>query len=200
MSNKEKIQRLAVLAVLAAITVIVSFIPLKTLGLEITFSMVPVAIGAVLYGAAGGAVLGAVFGVTSFLQCLGYSPFGAALLGINPIFTFLVCVPTRILAGLLAGMLFGALKKSRKRDTPALLAAAVAAPFLNTLFFMSALVAFFYNTDYISGYADALGASNPVSFIILFVGINGLVEIICGFAVAFPVSKALNKFVKSSLK
>lgn len=200
MSNKEKIQRLAVLSVLAAITVIVSFIPLKTLGLEITFSMVPVAIGAVLYGAAGGAVLGAVFGVTSFLQCLGYSPFGAALLGINPIFTFLVCVPTRILAGLLAGMLFGALKKSRKRDTPALLAAAVAAPFLNTLFFMSALVAFFYNTDYISGYADALGASNPVSFIILFVGINGLVEIICGFAVAFPVSKALNKFVKSSLK
>lgn len=200
MSNKEKIQRLAVLSVLAAITVIVSFIPLKTLGLEITFSMVPVAIGAVLYGAAGGAVLGAVFGVTSFLQCLGYSPFGAALLGINPIFTFLVCVPTRILAGLLAGILFGALKKSRKRDTPALLAAAVAAPFLNTLFFMSALVAFFYNTDYISGYADALGASNPVSFIILFVGINGLVEIICGFAVAFPVSKALNKFVKSSLK
>ncbi len=200
MSNKEKIQRLAVLSVLAAITVIVSFIPLKTLGLEITFSMVPVAIGAVLYGAAGGAVLGAVFGVTSFLQCLGYSPFGAALLGINPIFTFLVCVPTRILAGLLAGMLFGALKKSRKRDTPAMLAAAVAAPFLNTLFFMSALVAFFYNTDYISGYADALGASNPVSFIILFVGINGLVEIICGFAVAFPVSKALNKFVKSSLK
>lgn len=200
MSNKEKIQRLAVLSVLAAVTVIVSFIPLKTLGLEITFSMVPVAIGAVLYGAAGGAVLGAVFGVTSFLQCLGYSPFGAALLGINPIFTFLVCVPTRILAGLLAGMLFGALKKSCKRDTPALLAATVAAPFLNTLFFMSALVAFFYNTDYISGFADALGASNPVSFIILFVGINGLVEIICGFAVAFPVSKALNKFVKSSLK
>lgn len=200
MSNKEKIQRLAVLAVLAAVTVIVSFIPLKTLGLEITFSMVPVAIGAVLYGAAGGAVLGAVFGVTSFLQCLGYSQFGAALLGINPIFTFLVCVPTRILAGLLAGMLFGALKKSCKRDSPALLAATVTAPFLNTLFFMSALVAFFYNTDYISGFADALGASNPVSFIILFVGINGLVEIICGFAVAFPVSKALNKFVKSSLK
>lgn len=195
-TKKQKIQKLTVLSVLAAITVIVSFLPLKTLGLEITFTMIPVAIGAVLYGPSGGAVLGGVFGTVSFLQCLGYSSFGAALLGINPFLTFIVCVPTRLLAGLLAGAIASALKKSCRSNTPALLAASLAAPVFNTLFFMSTLVIFFYRTELIQSFAEQLGAANPFIFVILFVGINGLVEIICGFAVAFPCSKALAKYLK----
>ncbi len=196
MSNRKKIQKLTVLSVLAAITAIVAFVPLKTLGLEITFTMIPVAIGAILYGPSGGAVLGAVFGAVSFLQCLGYSPFGAALLAINPVFTFIVCVPTRILAGLLAGLIYKALKAGCKSDIPALLTASLAAPLLNTVFFMSSLVLFFYRTDYIQGFVSAMGAANPIMFILLFVGINGLVEIICGFAVAFPAAKAISKYLK----
>lgn len=195
-TKKQKIQKLTVLSVLAAITVIVSFLPLKTLGLEITFTMIPVAIGAVLYGPSGGAVLGGVFGAVSFLKCLGYSSFGAALLGINPFLTFIVCVPTRLLAGLLAGAIASALKKSCRSNTPALLAASLAAPVFNTLFFMSTLVIFFYRTELIQSFAEQLGAANPFIFVILFVGINGLVEIICGFAVAFPCSKALAKYLK----
>ncbi|HCD81411.1 MAG TPA: ECF transporter S component [Ruminococcaceae bacterium] len=196
MSNRKKIQKLTVLSVLAAITAIVAFVPLKTLGLEITFTMIPVAIGAILYGPSGGAVLGAVFGAVSFLQCLGYSHFGAALFAINPVFTFIVCVPTRILAGLLAGFIYKALKAGCKSDIPALLTASLAAPLLNTVFFMSSLVLFFYRTDYIQGFVSAMGAANPIMFILLFVGINGLVEIICGFAVAFPAAKAISKYLK----
>lgn len=196
MSNRKRIQKLTVLSVLAAITAIVAFVPLKTLGLEITFTMIPVAIGAILYGPSGGAVLGAVFGVVSFLQCLGYSHFGAALFAINPVFTFIVCVPTRILAGLLAGFIYKALKAGCKSDIPALLTASLAAPLLNTVFFMSSLVLFFYRTDYIQGFVNAMGAANPIMFILLFVGINGLVEIICGFAVAFPAAKAISKYLK----
>lgn len=196
MSNRKKIQKLTVLSVLAAITAIVAFVPLKTLGLEITFTMIPVAIGAILYGPSGGAVLGAVFGAVSFLQCLGYSHFGAALLAINPVFTFIVCVPTRILAGLLAGLIYKALNAGCKSNIPALLTASLAAPLLNTVFFMSSLVLFFYRTDYIQGFVSAMGAVNPIMFILLFVGINGLVEIICGFAVAFPAAKAISKYLK----
>lgn len=196
MSNRKKIQKLTVLSVLASITAIVAFVPLKTLGLEITFTMIPVAIGAILYGPSGGAVLGAVFGAVSFLQCLGYSHFGAALLAINPVFTFIVCVPTRILAGLLAGLIYKALKAGCKSNIPALLTASLAAPLLNTVFFMSSLVLFFYRTDYIQGFVSAMGAANPIMFILLFVGINGLVEIICGFAVAFPAAKAISKYLK----
>lgn len=195
-TKQQKIRKLTVLSVLAALTAIVSFLPLKTLGLEITFSMIPVAVGAILYGPSGGAVLGGVFGLVSFLQCLGYSPFGAALLGINPLLTLIVCLPTRILAGFLAGVIYQALCKAVKSDIPALLSASLAAPLFNTLFFMTALVLCFYNTELIKGFVAQLGASNPFTFVILFVGINGLVEIICGFVVAFPCAKALSKYLK----
>ncbi len=196
MSNHERTQRLALLAILSAITAIVSFLPLKTLGLEITFSMVPVAMAGILAGPSGGAIVGGVFGVVSFLQCLGYSPFGAALLAINPFFTFLVCVPTRVLAGFLPGLLCKAMKKAFRSDILPLLAASLAAPVCNTAFFMSTLVLCFYQTEFIQGFVEAVGAANPLVFVLLFVGINGLVEILCGFAIAFPCSKALSVFLK----
>ncbi len=191
----DKVRRLTLNAVLAAIVAVVSFLPLRTLGLEITFSMVPVAIGAIVLGPASGAFLGGVFGVVSFLQCLGYSSFGAALFAINPVFTFLTCVPTRILAGMLAGLIFRAVPK-KKSDSAATATAAVCAPILNTLFFMGTLTVCFYNTEYIQGFAELLNATNPINFILLFVGINGIVEIICGFALALPISKVIRRVVK----
>ena len=58
MSNsKTKVEQLTVTAILSAIVIIVSFLPLKTMGLEISFAMVPVAVGAILYGPSVGAVL-----------------------------------------------------------------------------------------------------------------------------------------------
>lgn len=191
----DKVRRLTLNAVLAAIVAVVSFLPLRTLGLEITFSMIPVAIGAIVLGPASGAFLGGVFGVVSFLQCLGYSSFGAALFAINPVFTFLTCVPTRILAGMLAGLIFRAVPK-KKSDSAATATAAVCAPILNTLFFMGTLTVCFYNTEYIQGFAELLNATNPINFILLFVGINGIVEIICGFALALPISKVIRRVVK----
>lgn len=83
------------MALLVAIILIMAFTPIgyiRTAGLEITLIVVPVAVGAVTLGPAAGAILGGVFGVTSFIQCFGMSPFGAALLGINGFLTFLVCV------------------------------------------------------------------------------------------------------------
>ncbi len=192
-TRKQKTQQLAFLGVLSALTVVISFLPIKTLGLEITLSMVPVAIAATLYGPVAGAMLGGVFGVTSFLQCLGYSPFGAMLLSISPWLTALVCIPTRILAGALAGVLSSAFSKNK---TLSGVLGSVAAPVLNTVFFMGTMCLCFYNTDYIQGFVAALGAANPISFILLFVGINGLVEIIAGIAIAYPASIAVRKAVR----
>lgn len=185
------------LAILAAITAVVAFLPVRTLGLEITLSMVPVAVGAAVLGPSAGAFLGAVFGITSFLQCLGYSPFGAVLLGISPFLCILVCIPTRILAGYLAGVFYSLLSKSGHPKIGQL-AACISAPVFNTLFFMTALVLCFYNTEYIQGFVTALGAANPFMFVVLFVGINGLVEIAAGIILAFPVTKALSVISRRS--
>ncbi len=182
-------------AILAALTAIVAFLPIRTLGLEITLAMVPVAVAASTLGKKGGLTVGTVFGIVSFIQCFGYSPFGAALLGINPYLTFLVCVPTRMLAGFIAGVLCDVIKKT-KMPRFAGFVSCVTAPVLNTVFFMSALVLCFYSTEFIQGFVSTLGAANPITFILLFVGINGLVEIVAGIIVAFPVSIAVVSAVK----
>ena len=109
MNRSSRTVKLVEMALLVAIILILAFTPLgyiKTLGLEITLIVVPVTIGAIILGPLGGAVLGAVFGITSFIQCFGMSPFGAVLLGINPFGTFVVCVVSRILMGWLTGLIY----------------------------------------------------------------------------------------------
>ena len=102
-------QTLVRLALLAAIELVLAYTPLgyfRTAGLEISFLMIPVTLGAILLGPTCGAILGGIFGLTSFGTCFGSSAFGAALLAINPALTFIVCVPTRILAGWLTGPIY----------------------------------------------------------------------------------------------
>jgi uncharacterized membrane protein len=190
--------KMAQMAILIAVVLIMAFTPLgylKTAGLEISLITIPVAIGAMVIGPGAGAVLGAVFGLTSFYQCFGMSAFGAVLLGINPLYTFLVCVPTRILMGYLAGILFKVFIKVDKGNTICYFVGGFMTAFLNTLFFMSMLILFFWNTDYIQG-MNAAGA-NAFMFVIAFVGINGVVEWIATTVAGGIVSKAVAKIAKN---
>lgn len=192
--SMSKTQRLTFLAALSAIIILMAFTPLgylRTAGLEITFIVLPVAIGAVVMKPLDSAILGAVFGITSFIQCFGMSPFGASLLSINWFYTFIVCFVPRVLAGWLGGLIFSALSKIDKTKFVSYAVTCLAIPLLNTLFFMSALVLCFFNTEYIQGVMSALGATNVLTFVIAFVGINGLVEAIVCFIAGTAISKAL---------
>ena len=189
--------KMAQMAILIAVVLIMAFTPLgylKTAGLEISLITIPVAIGAMVIGPGAGAVLGAVFGATSFYQCFGMSPFGAMLLSINPFLTFLVCVPTRILTGYLAGVLFKAFIKFDKKNVVCYFLGGLVTAMLNTIFFMGVLVLGFWGTDYIQGLA---GGNGVMLFIILFVGINGVVEWIATTVVGGIVSKAVAKIAKN---
>lgn len=202
-NNSVKIRKMVILAMLTAVILIMTFTPLGYLKLpfvEISFLMLPVALGAILLGPVAGAILGTVFGITSFIQCFGASALGVMLLSINPFLTFLVCVPTRILAGWLTGLVFQAIYRAEaKREKKHLLsfgAASLCAPIFNTLFFMGTLTACFYQTDYIQGFVKTLGAANPIMFIILFAGINAAVEIAVGFLVGSVITKAVYNVVQ----
>lgn len=191
------------MALLIAIILIMAFTPIgyiRTLGLEITLIVVPVAVGAITLGPAAGAVLGGVFGITSFIQCFGMSPFGAVLLGINPVFTFIVCVFSRILMGWLTGLLYQAFLRCNPLKKVSVVLANLCCPLLNTLFFMGMLTLFFYQTEYVQGIAEGLGAGNPLVFILLFVGVNGVVEAAACFVVGSAISQALKKVVKRGSK
>ncbi|MBR4059648.1 MAG: ECF transporter S component [Lachnospiraceae bacterium] len=189
---------MAQMAILIAVVLIMAFTPLgylKTVGLEISLITIPVAIGAMVIGPGAGAVLGAVFGLTSFYQCFGMSQFGAMLLSINPLYTFFVCVPTRILMGYLAGVLFKVFIKADNSNTICYFVGGFMTAFLNTLFFMGTLILFFWNTEYIQS-LNAAGA-NALMFVVAFVGINGVVEWIATTIVGGIVSKAVAKIAKN---
>ena len=156
-----------------------TFTPLgyiKTMGLEITLLHIPVILGAALTGPAGGMVLGAVFGFTSFFQCFGLSTFGTTLFSINPAGTFIVCVIPRILLGLVAAYIYRGFDHLTGKWSGTITGAL--ATICHTAMFMVTLAIFFYTSDYLQGFAAMMGTTNVFAFIIAFVGLQGLLEII----------------------
>ena len=184
------------MALLVAIILLMAFTPIgyiRTAGLEITLIVVPVAVGAVTLGPAAGAILGAVFGITSFIQCFGMSPFGAALLSINPVLTFLVCVPTRVLEGWLTGLIYRGLRRTKLPSDVSVTIASLCCPLLNTAFFMGALVTLFRGTM-----QEQYGMTRVIPFIAMFVGVNGVIEAVVCFVVGAAVAIALRRALRYS--
>lgn len=194
--------KLTQLALLTAIILLMAFTPIgyiKTFGLEISLIVIPVTIGAIVLGPAAGAFLGGVFGITSFIQCFGLSAFGVALLAINPVATFITCLIPRILMGWITGLIFMGLRKSGLKET-AYPIASLLGPVLNTVLFMTSLLAFFYNSDFIQGVADSFGSKNIFQFVIAMVGINGLVEAGTCLIIGAAIARALDAFVKRNTR
>lgn len=188
-----KPRQLTVLGLLTAILLLMAYTPLGYLNvgpLAITFNVIPVALAAVALGPAGGAAAGAVFGLTSFLQCLGVggaSPLGVILFEINPVFTFILCMLPRFLDGLLLGYIFRAAKKTIGAR-PGFFITGFCSAFLNTVFFMSALLILFGSTDYMQ---NLIGGQNLLLFVCTFVGINAVCEMIASTVLTGAVGYAL---------
>ena len=185
---------LVLLAMLSAILLVMSFTPLGYLNigpLAISLNMIPVAIGAVALGPGGGAFLGAVFGITSCLQCVGIggtSAMGMILFEISPILTILQRFVTRVLAGMLTGFIYKGLHKAKFSLAP--YAAGLCAALLNTVLFMAALVLLFSHTEYLQ---NLIAGRNILVFVVSFVGINAAVELLAATVIVGAVCKALEK-------
>ncbi len=187
--------RMTRLAILVALELIMAYTPLgyfRTAGLEITFLMIPVVIGAIILGPAEGAILGGIFGLTSFGTCFGASTFGGSLLAINPFFTFVTCFFPRLLAGLLCGYLFRALHKVDRTKLLSFGAASLGGALLNTFFFMTTLMLSFGSTPFIQ---EMMAGMNVIPFVLAFVGLQGLLEAVVCFIAGTAISKALQHFL-----
>ncbi|MCC8067953.1 MAG: ECF transporter S component [Clostridiales bacterium] len=194
-NTKFNTSQLVILGLMTAILLLMAYTPLGYLNigpLAITFNVIPVAIAAITLGPVGGAVTGAVFGLTSFLQCIGIggtSAMGAMLFGINPILAFIQRFVPRLLDGLLLGYIFRASRKMINTSAACFITGFCSA-FLNTLFFMSALVLLFGNTEYMQG---LMGGKNVIAFICGFVGVNAVCEMISSTIITGAVGIALYK-------
>ena len=190
-----RILRLTQLSVLVALLLIFGFTNIgyiKIGVIEITLNIIPVAIGAIVLGPSAGAICGAVFGLTSFWQAVsGMSAFGAMLVNVSPILTFILCFVPRILEGLLTGLIFKGLSKISKNNSLPCAVSGLACPVLNTLMFVGLFILLFGQTDVFASLYGQSAASNIVAFFAWFVGLNGVVEAIAGFVIATAISKAL---------
>lgn len=195
MEKNFKPKELTLMGLLAAVLLMMSFTPIGFLNigpLAITLNMIPVAVGAIVMGPKGGAILGAVFGITSFLQCIGIggtSAMGVILFEINPFFAFVQRFVPRFLMGLLTGYIYKFAKKALN-STAANYISGFFAAFLNTALFMTFLVVLFGNTDYMN---ELMGGKNVIVFICTFVGINAVFEMLVSTVLTGIIAKALEK-------
>ena len=103
----------------------------------------------------------------------------------------------RVLVGLCAGLIFAALRKAMpKNEKLCCFLGGLAAPVLNTVFFMGFLVLIFYNCEYVQNLANTLGAANAFMFIVLLVGVQAIFEWAICCVVAGAVSLPVRKYLK----
>lgn len=195
MKSKLTTKQLVLLGLLTAILLLMAYTPLGYLNigpLAITFNVIPVALAAVALGPMGGAIVGAVFGLTSFLQCIGVggtSAMGAVLFGINPFLAFIQRFIPRVLDGFLLGYIFRWVQKISNSYVSCFVTGFCSA-LLNTLFFMSALILLYGNTDYVQG---LMGGKNVIAFVCTFVGVNAVFEMLSSTILTGAVGTALIK-------
>lgn len=194
-TKKFNTSQLVILGLMTAILLLMAYTPLGYLNigpLAITFNVIPVAISAITLGPVGGAIAGAVFGMTSFLQCIGVggtSAMGAILFDINPVLAFIQRFIPRLMDGLLLGFIFKGVRKVSNVSAACMITGFCSA-FLNTVFFMTALVLLFGNSAYMQ---ELMGGKNIIAFICGFVGINAVFEMIASTIITGAVGMALYK-------
>lgn len=189
--------RLAVLAVILFLLEFTGVGYIKTPGIELTIMQVPVIVGAIILGPGAGAILGGLFGLTSFWQAVsGKSAFGLMLFNMNPLGAFLTTIPTRILMGLLCGIFFRFLKGRMKSQNLRYILSSLSGALLNTVFFMSMLMLFYYQSELFQGIAENLGSKNALLFVFAFVGVQGAIEAVVCAVLGTAITRAVSKSVR----
>ena len=170
MKNSLFVRKLVGTAILTAVVLSLQLVlgSVKLGPFNITFTLVPIILGAVLYGPLSAAFLGAVFGLTvCFSVISGNDAGGFVLFSQRPIITLLLCLVKSTAAGYLAGLF-------AKRKSPLYLSAAVA-PLVNTGIFILGLVVFFRDTLVLW----ANGEEAVMQFILFSIlGVNFLAELL----------------------
>lgn len=157
---------------------------------NITLVLIPIIVGAALYGYLAGAWLGLVFGVVVLLTDAG------AFLAVSVPGTIVTCILKGACAGLAAGFVYK--KLEAKNTTLAVFVAAVVAPVVNTGLFLIGCRLFFYDT--IKVWAEGAGYASAGAFMIGgFVGVNFIVELAINLALSMTIVRIIQIGKKMSV-
>ena len=103
---------------------------------QLNFSLIPIVLGALLYGAIAGGILGFANGVVVLIQVIigGGNPFYYAIWTMTPFLAALTCLVKATAAGFLAGWLFELIAK--KNVLVGVFTASAVVPVVNTTLFI----------------------------------------------------------------
>ncbi len=178
-TTRTSIEKLVGTALLTALVLLLQFFVVIPLGAyTITLTLVPIMLGAILYGPATGALLGGVFGVAVSIQVITgmAGAMSTAMLQLAPAITIAVCLLKGILAGLGTGWVYKLFQKARSNALGVILSA-VSCPLINTGIFVAALFLFYY--DLMVQYAADNTYASAIAFVFIgVVGLNFVVEFV----------------------
>lgn len=206
----KKTQELVLAALLIAIMLIMyrlpflGYIPLGFM--NATLMHIPVIIGSILLGPKKGALLGGVFGLTSFLKAtyepnltsFVFSPFYSLGDIHGNFYSLVVCFVPRILIGVAAYYVYHFIKKKfaqgKKSDYFALIGAGIAGSMTNTILVMNFIYFFFARS-----YAEVTGKAFDILYgtILSVIVFSGIPEAIVAAIIVTAVCSILLK-LKSS--
>lgn len=205
--GKANLQYLIELALLVAILLVMNvtglaMIPLP--GQYASIMTVPVAVGAMMLGPLAGGILGGVMGCISFYTAIktGFSTLFLAGYtgGIVVLLSFVNSIIPRVLMGICVGWVFKLVHKLDKTKTVSYYIGGIAAPLLNTLFYMTVLVFIFLNAPTLE---SVLGAElfakfqeNVLLFVAAYVGLQAVIEAVVGCVISGSICKALRIVIK----
>lgn len=183
-TNTQKLHDMVGTAILAGLVILLQVFVVIPLGaFTITLTLVPIIIGAIIYGPKAGSFLGGVFGVTVAIQvvtgALGVLSF--KMFEVHPVLTITLCILKGLMAGLVSGLIWTAFKNTEKKTLGVILSS-VACPIVNTGIFVGGLFAFYYGL--MAEFASQSEFASAVAFI--FIGIVG-----ANFLVEFAINVAL---------
>ena len=182
--------------VLLAFTPFLGYIPLGFT--RATIIHIPVIIGSLLMGPKKGAVLGLVFGATSFINntmnptvtSFVFTPFYSLGEFSGGIGSLVICFIPRILVGVVPHYVYKgvrSLSKNEKVSSAGLILAGMSGALVNTLLVMNLIFVFFRDA-----YAQAGVAVNAVyAFILSVIGTNGIPEAIVAAVFTLCIGKIL---------
>ncbi|NCB94362.1 MAG: ECF transporter S component [Clostridia bacterium] len=187
----------AALIIIMAFTPFLGYIPLGFT--RATIIHIPVIIGSLVLGPKKGAALGAIFGLTSFINntinptvtSFVFTPFYSLGEYSGGIGSLIICFVPRILVGIVPFYVYMLVKKMSKKDgtsNTGLILAGLAGAMTNTLLVMNLIFLFFRETY---AAANGLAASAVYGFILGVIGTNGVPEAIVAAVLTLLIGKVL---------
>ena len=197
MNRSQKIKKITGLGIMTALVVVLTlFSNLISFGsVSINLALIPIVIGACIYGPIEGMFLGIVNGIIVLTapQTLGFLTY-------NPIITVILCLVKTGVAGLVAGLLFKLLKNKFSNDLIATIITSLAVPILNTGIYLLGCIIFYL--PHFETIGEALGLSfNPIGVLMYttFTS-NFIIEFVSTVVLSPAVHRIINYYSSKNKK